>query len=42
MGDDMEEMEQSQPDSTFRHVAFLAALLLLLGAWKVGIEGMLE
>jgi hypothetical protein len=35
-------MENEDQNSTFRHVAFLAALLLLLGAWKVGIEGMLE
>lgn len=35
----MEEFVQSD---TFKQGAFLFALLLLLGGWKFGLEGILE
>lgn len=39
----MEEQPQGFAASdTFRHVAFIGAILLLLGAWKFGLEGVLE
>jgi hypothetical protein len=41
----MDEQDNPQPapnTDMFRYGAFLAALLLLLGAWKVGLEGILE
>ena len=27
---------------SFRQLAFIAAIVLLLGAWKFGLEGLLE
>jgi len=39
---DMEADAVAVVPDTFRHVAFLAAILLLLGAWKFGLEGILE
>lgn len=39
----MDETNQPVGNSDmFRHVAFIAAVLLLLGAWKFGLEGVLE
>lgn len=38
----MDENDTPQATDQFRHVAFLAALLLLLGAWKFGLEGIIE
>lgn len=34
----MDENETQQGDM-FRHVAFFASIVLLLGAWKFAIEG---
>lgn len=34
--------DETEPTSQFRHVAFIAGVLLLLGAWKFGLEGILE
>lgn len=29
-------------NASFRQLAFIAAIVLLLGAWKFGLEGLLE
>lgn len=33
-------MDKSDPQ--FRHAAFFVGLLLLIGAWKFGLEGVFE
>lgn len=38
---DLEDGAPATPDA-FRHIAFIAGVLLLLGAWKFGIEGLME
>lgn len=34
--------DETGTTSQFRHVAFIAGVLLLLGAWKFGLEGIIE
>lgn len=39
----MDDAVQPAPDtSMFRHIAFIAGVLLVLGAWKFGLEGLME
>jgi len=38
----MEFIQRLREWQYFKEVAFLVALLLLLGAWKFGIEGLAE
>lgn len=37
-------MDDESPKNTsqFRHAAFFVAVLLLIGAWKFGLEGVFE
>lgn len=38
----MDETTPTGETDAFRHVAFIGAVLLLLGAWKFGLEGIFE
>lgn len=39
----MDDTAQAAPNTDmFRHVAFIAGVLLILGAWKFGLEGLME
>lgn len=38
----MSGTEPFSQNPSFRQLAFIVAILLLLGAWKFGLEGLLE
>jgi len=37
-----EEKESYAENPSFRQLAFIIGVLLLLGAWKFGLEGLME
>lgn len=37
-----ESKESYSQNPSFKHLAFIFAILLLLGAWKFGLEGIME